>query len=238
MPQPVICISCTRARTGGGIGKISPHACDDPFGCDCVYGHATPGPTRLPRAHDRGCASGPDDMTRCVIHDSELVLIPVFNSSGGINTRMCRAALTAAAATPAPAPPRPTVVDQLASRMDTGVYAVNLASHAEAARRTLAALPALDDETVNELAATVRAQVRRWPDFTDGAVPAQDQSAPTGDGTDAAAANEARQPQPTDEAHEVPHPGRFIKGFWVCDAHDLAECPWCPARQQDGDADQ
>lgn len=116
----------------------------------------------MPRYEGRGCSWVATAPTRCTTHGAELVLLPVMHSTGGeANQRLCRTVLAEAAAVPTPEPPRPTIVAQLAQRMDTnGVIHSSrgwgTASHVEAARRALAALPCLDDATVDGLAVVAR----------------------------------------------------------------------------------
>ena len=143
------------------------HACDRPISCGCPGPHINHGAVRLrpaeplPVYRGPGCTWVGSDPTHCTNHDSPLVLVPVPHSADGeAPVRMCRAFLAAAAYATVPEPPRPTIVDQLAQRMDTGptfgVAGWGTASHVRAARRTLAALSCLDDETVDSLAATAR----------------------------------------------------------------------------------
>lgn len=168
-PAPRFCLPCANARTdrfGDPVERIPGHQCDGGVGCDCIASHpvererAVALLASMPRYEGRGCSWTGTDPTRCTVHGDELVLVPAPHSVEGqaANLRVCRTALAQAAAVPTPEPPRPTVVDQLAQRMDTNGLvrrgrSWGTASHDEAARRALAALPCLDDATVDALAA-------------------------------------------------------------------------------------
>ena len=140
------------------------HACDRPISWTLnrriTPRHILTPADPLPVYRGPGCTWVGSDPTHCTNPDSPLVLVPVPHSADGeAPVRMCRAFLAEASQATVPKPPRPTIVDQLAQRMDTGVHTVQkgwgTASHQEAARRTLAALSCLDDETVDSLALIV-----------------------------------------------------------------------------------
>lgn len=164
MPGPSVdtstfCDACAAAWAHMHALTVPPHECTALLGCDCLASHSlimeedpAPPAARLPRYDGRGC-SWTGDPAWCLVHNAEMVLVPMTHSTGGTGIRMCRVLLSQAASAPTPEPPRPTVVDQLAQRMNTAVNQRGPSeNNNEAARRALAALPALDDTTVDALA--------------------------------------------------------------------------------------
>lgn len=159
----LFCLSCANARTnrfGDPVERVPVHRCDGGVGCECIASHpiererAVALLASMPRYEGRGCSWVAGAPTRCTVHGAELVLVPAPHSVEGqaANLRVCRTALAQAAAVPTPEPPRPTVVGQLAQRMDAQALAKDTHYHQTAAERTLAALPCLDDATVDALA--------------------------------------------------------------------------------------
>ena len=162
MDKTNCCGSCSRVRAATSVHPNTRHACNRPSSCGCPGPHFATGgiiapADPLPVYRGSGCTWIGSDPTHCTNHDSPLVLVPVPHSGDGeAPVRMCRAFLAEASQATVPEPPRPTIVDQLAQRMNIGAAGWGTASHVRAARRTLAALPALDDETVTSLADTAR----------------------------------------------------------------------------------